>query len=162
MTAIFRAALTTRTRGLDVCRRFGADELINYESDDLRAQLARVSDQGVDVALDPVGGAHSERVVRSMAWGGRYLVVGFSSGEIPKRPLNLPLLKGCAILGVAWDSYSRRDQQQARANIAQLSAWIAEGKLQPAVTAEYPLDRAALALDHVMQRKVQGKVVVVP
>ena len=105
---------------------------------------------------------YSEQIVRNMAWGGRFLVVGFASGGIPKLPLNLPLLKGCSIVGVAWDSHSRRDPQGYRVNIAQLAAWIAEGKLRPVVTGEYPLQEAASALELLMQRKVQGKLIVVP
>jgi NADPH:quinone reductase len=147
---------------LELCRRYGADEAINYTTDNMRERLSQITERGVDVALDPVGGDYSEQIMRSMAWGGRYLVVGFASGAIPKLALNLPLLKGCSVVGVAWDSHSRRDPQGYRAIIAQLAAWIAEGKLRPVVTGEYPLEGAASALDLVMQRQAQGKVVVVP
>jgi NADPH2:quinone reductase len=154
-------ACASSAEKLEVCRNLGADELIDYAKPDWRAELTRVSARGVDVTLDPVGGAFSEAAVRSMAWGGRHLVVGFAAGEIPKLPLNLPLLKGCAIVGVAWDSYGRRDPEGARAIIAQLTAWIADGKLKPALAATYPLEEAAMALEHLAQRKIQGKAVVV-
>jgi NADPH2:quinone reductase len=155
-------ACASSAERLELCRCYGADEVINYTTDDMRQRLSQLTRQGVDVALDPVGGEHSERTVRSMAWGGRYLVVGFASGLIPNLRLNLPLLKGCAIVGVAWDSHSRRDPEGYRANVGQLAAWINEGKLSPAITAEYSLDQAASALELVMQRKIQGKVIVVP
>jgi NADPH2:quinone reductase len=155
-------ACASSIQKLEFCKRHGADELVNYDAGDFREQLSSLCAEGVDVALDPVGGTYTERVVRSMASGGRHLVVGFSSGEIPKLPLNLVLLKSCTILGVAWDSYSRREPQGCRSNIAQLLVWIAEGKLKPALTAEYPLERAAQALEDVMHRRVQGKVIVVP
>jgi NADPH2:quinone reductase len=100
--------------------------------------------------------------VRSIAWFGRYLVVGFTSGEIPRMPMNLPLLKGCALVGVAWDTYSRRNPEGGRQNISEMIAWIRNGKLKPIVTAQYPLAEAARALEDVMHRKVQGKVVIVP
>ncbi len=148
---------------LALCKQHGADEVINYTRNDLRAELKRINgDRGVDVALDPVGGPYAEPVVRSMAWGGRYLVVGFTAGEIARLPLNLPLLKGCAIVGVAWDTYSRRDPEGARTNMSEMISWIASGQLKPVVTAEYSLDDAVQALEDVMHRKVQGKVVIVP
>jgi NADPH2:quinone reductase len=146
---------------LDVCRGLGADEVIEYTKADLRKELARISERGVDVTLDPIGGALSEASVRSLAWGGRHLVVGFAAGEIPRLPLNLPLLKGCAVVGVAWDTYSRRDPEGARAIIAELTAWIAAGTLKPVVAATYPLSEAATALELLAQRKIKGKAVVV-
>jgi NADPH2:quinone reductase len=110
----------------------------------------------------PVGGDYAEPAVRSMAYFGRYLVVGFTSGEIPRIPMNLPLLKGCSIVGVAWDTYSRRNPGGGQANISEMIAWIREGKLKPVVTARYALSDAPRALEEVMQRRVQGKVVIVP
>jgi NADPH:quinone reductase len=155
-------ACASSSERLELCRQHGADDVINYTTENLRERLAQITERGVDVALDPVGADYSEQIVRNMAWGGRFLVVGFASGGIPKLPLNLPLLKGCSIVGVAWDSHSRRDPQGYRVNIAQLAAWIAEGKLRPVVTGEYPLQEAASALELLMQRKVQGKLIVVP
>ncbi len=148
---------------LATCKRYGADELINYRTQSLRESIrALTADAGADVVLDPVGGEFAEPCVRSMAWNGRYLVVGFTAGEIPRIPLNLPLLKGCSIVGVAWDTYSRRNPAGGQTNVDEMIAWITAGKLQPVVTAEYTLDNAARALDDVMQRRVQGKVVIVP
>lgn len=155
-------ACASSTERLELCRQYGADEVINYTNETLRQRLVNLTADGVDVALDPVGADYSEQIIRSMAWGGRFLVVGFASGVIPKLPLNLPLLKGCAVVGVAWDSYSRHDPRGYRANIAQLAAWIAEGKLWPVVTGEYRLHEAASALDLMMRRGVQGKLIVVP
>ncbi|MGZ5116425.1 MAG: NADPH:quinone oxidoreductase family protein [Burkholderiales bacterium] len=148
---------------LATCRQHGADLLINYRTQNLReAVKALTGERGVDVVLDPVGGEYSEPAVRSMAWFGRYLVVGFTSGEIPRMPMNLPLLKGCALVGVAWDTYSRRNPEGGRQNISEMIAWIRNGKLKPIVTRQYPLAEAGRALEDVMQRKVQGKVVIVP
>ena len=112
--------------------------------------------------LDPVGGQYAEPCVRGMAWNGRYLVVGVTGGEISRIPLNLPLLKGCSIVGVAWDTYTRRNPAGGKTNIDEMIAWITAGKLRPVVTAEYTLDNAARALEDVMQRRVQGKVLIVP
>ena len=147
---------------LQTCRRAGADVLINYRTHDFReAVKTAAGDRGVDVVLDPVSGPYAEAAVRSMAWYGRYLVVGFTSGEIPRIPMNLPLLRGCSLVGVAWDTYSRRNPEGGRRNIGELVEWIRNGKLKPAVTARYSLDDAAKALDDVMERRAQGKVVIV-
>ena len=148
---------------LATCRQYGADVAINYSKNNLRDAVKEiVGDRGIDVILDPVGGAYAEPAVRSMAWGGRYLIVGFTAGEISRIPLNLPLLKGCALVGVAWDTYSRRNPAGGRTNIAELIAWIQDGRLKPILTAEYPLAETARALDDVRLRKVQGKIVIVP
>lgn len=148
---------------LATCREHGADVLINYRKHNLRDALKeRTGERGVDVVLDPVGGEYAEPAVRSMAWFGRYLVVGFTSGEIPRIPMNLPLLKGCSLVGVAWDTYSRRNPQGGQTNISEMIAWIRDGKLNPVVTARYPLAETPRALEDVMQRRVQGKVVIVP
>ena len=137
--------------------------MINYATQNLRESIRTLTaDAGADVVLDPVGGEFAEPCVRGMAWNGRYLVVGFAAGDIPRIPLNLPLLKGCAIVGVAWDTYSRRNPAGGQANVDAMIAWIGAGKLQPVVTAEYTLDNAARALEDVMQRRVHGKVVIVP
>ena len=148
---------------LALCREHGADMLINYRTQNLRDAVKQLTqERGVDVILDPVGGEYAEPAVRSMAWFGRYLVVGFTSGDIPRIPMNLPLLKGCSLVGVAWDTYSRRNPEGGQKNISEMIGWIREGKLRPAVTAKYPLAEAARALEEVMQRRVQGKVVIVP
>lgn len=148
---------------LATCRQHGADLAVNYRTQNLRDAVKELTqERGVDVVLDPVGGEYAEPAVRSMAWFGRYLIVGFASGEIPRIPMNLPLLKGCSLVGVAWDTYSRRNPQGGQTNISEMIAWIRAGKLKPVVTAQYPLGEAARALDDVMQRRVQGKVVIVP
>ena len=143
---------------LETCRRFGAEITINYEREDLREALKNLGGH-VDVALDPVGGKYSEPAVRAMAWNGRYLVVGFASGEIPKIPLNLTLLKGCSIVGVFWGEFAKRERDLNAANLRELTAWLRAGKIKPLVSASYPLERAAEALNDMMSRKVQGKVV---
>ena len=147
---------------LETCKRAGADALIDYSKEDLREAVKAIAgDRGVDVILDPVSGPYAEAAVRSMAWYGRYLVVGFTSGEIPKIPMNLPLLKGCSLVGVAWDTYSRRNPEGGKQNVAEMIEWIRSGRLEPTVTARYKLEDAARALEDVMERRVQGKAVVV-
>ncbi len=145
---------------LAVCRAHGADELIDYASEDLRARIKALTDgKGVDVVYDPVGGDYSEPALRSMAWNGRFLVVGFAAGAIPNLPLNLPLLKGCAVVGVFWGGFTRIEPERNQANLKELAQWASEGRLKPHVSAHYPLERAAEALEALMDRKVQGKVV---
>ncbi len=122
--------------------------------------MRRVTDgRGADVIYDPVGGAYSEAALRSIAWLGRFLVVGFAAGDIPKLPLNLVLLKGCDVQGVFWGSWIERDKAGHHANTEQLLAWVAEGKLKPHVHAVYPLSEAADALKAIAARKVMGKVI---
>jgi NADPH2:quinone reductase len=145
---------------LAVCRAQGADELIDYVSEDLRARIKALTDgKGVDVVYDPVGGDYSEPALRSMAWNGRFLVVGFAAGAIPNLPLNLPLLKGCSVVGVFWGGFTRIEPERNQANLKELAQWAAEGRLKPHVSAHYPLERVADALQALMDRKVQGKVV---
>ena len=143
---------------LETCKRFGAEVAINYEREDLREALKNLG-RAVDIALDPVGGKYSEPAVRAMAWKGRYLVVGFASGEIPKIPLNLTLLKGCSIVGVFWGEFARRERDLNAANLKELTAWLRAKKIKPLVSASYPLERAADALNDMMNRKVRGKIV---
>ena len=148
---------------LALCREHGADETIDYGREDLREQLrALTGDRGVDVVYDPVGGPYTEPALRGTAWGGRFLVVGFAAGEIPRIPLNLPLLKGCDIVGVSWGGFLRRDGSRTAAHLEELVSLYATGKLKPHVTVTYPLERAAEALDDIMQRRAKGKIVVVP
>src|SRR5215475_12872692 len=132
---------------LAFCREHGADEGINYATEDLREGLRRVGgSNGVDVVYDPVGGPYAEPALRSIAWGGRFLVIGFAAGEIPKIPLNLALLKGCDILGVFWGSFIERDPKGQQANMADLVRWTADGKLSAHVHAVYPLKDTPAAL----------------
>jgi NADPH2:quinone reductase len=145
---------------LAVCREHGADLTINYATEDLRERIKALTDgRGVDVVYDPVGGAFTEPALRSLAWRGRLLVVGFAAGEIPKIPLNLPLLKGCSIVGVFWGDSARRDPPAYHARVAQLTAWFEEGRLRPHVSGTFPLAQAAEALQHVAARRAIGKVV---
>jgi NADPH2:quinone reductase len=145
---------------LTVCREHGADDTINYVADDLRDRIKSVTDgRGVDVVYDPVGGAYTEPALRSLAWRGRLLVVGFAAGEIPKIPLNLTLLKGCSIVGVFWGEFTRREPQRFAESMQQLGRWYGDGKLKPHVSQTYPLERAADALTAMANRQVKGKVV---
>ena len=145
---------------LAVCRAQGADETINYVTEDMRARVKAITKgKGVDVVYDPVGGPYSELALRDMAWGGRFLVVGFAAGDIPRIPLNLPLIKGCSIVGVWIGAFAKRDPAQHRANALALWKWLAEGKIKPYVSATFPLERAADALNALAGRKVAGKVV---
>jgi NADPH2:quinone reductase len=144
-------------------REHGADEGIDYSAEDLKETLRRVTKgKGADVIYDPVGGAYTEAALRSIAWEGRFLVVGFAAGEIPKLPLNLVLLKGCDILGVFWGSFIERDPQGHRANTEQLLRWVAEEKLSSHVHAVYPLAEARVALNAIAARQVMGKVILRP
>src|SRR5258708_14369298 len=145
---------------LAVCREHGADETINYASEDLRERIkALTAGRGPDVIYDPVGGPYTEPALRSIAWRGRLLVVGFAAGDIPKIPLNLTLLKGCSIIGVFWGEFTRREPARFAAAMDKLGRWFAEGKLHPHITATFPLERAADALKLMAARQVKGKVV---
>jgi NADPH2:quinone reductase len=145
---------------LAVCREHGADETIDYATEDVRSRVKAITGgKGVDVVYDPVGGPFTEPAVRDMAWGGRLLVVGFAAGEIPKIALNLPLIKGCSIVGVWWGAFAKRDWPQHQANVAQLGRWYREGRIKPRIHAAYPLERAADALHALARREVTGKVV---
>lgn len=148
---------------LELCRSKGATETINYSTEDFRARVKEITGgQGVDVCYDPVGGDLSEPALRSMAWNGRFLVVGFAAGDIPRVPLNLPLLKGCQIVGVFWGAFTGREPERNAANLRQLLDWLAAGELDPHVSATYPLDQAADAINDLAQRRATGKVVVTP
>ena len=153
-------ACASSAEKLAVCRAHGADETINYVAEDMRARVKAITKgNGVDVIYDPVGGEYSELALRDMAWGGRFLVVGFAAGDIPKIPLNLPLIKGCSIVGVWLGAFAKRDRARQRANALELWKWYAQGKIKPHVWATYPLEKAADALNALAARKVAGKVV---
>lgn len=146
---------------LALCTEYGADETINYSEGNLKERIKELTGgKGVDVVYDPVGGDYSELALRGMAWEGRYLVVGFAAGDIPKIPFNLPLLKGCAIVGVFWGSFAMKSPKKNRENTMQLMQWYGEGKLKPHIHAIYPLIEAPKALEEMMGRKVMGKVVI--
>ncbi len=145
---------------LEVCKQHGADAGINYGSEDLREKIKELTGgKGVDVVYDPVGGPYTELALRSTAWRGRLLVVGFAAGEIPKIALNLALLKGCAIVGVFWGDFARREPKAFADSLSQLGAWFRAGKLKPHVSQTFPLEQAVDALKLMAARKVKGKVV---
>jgi NADPH2:quinone reductase len=148
---------------LAFAKKHGADDTINYASDDLKEALRRVTGgKGADVIYDPVGGAYAEKALRSIAKQARIQVEGFAAGEIPKIPLNLALLKGCDIVGVFWGSFVERDPAGHRANTRQILDWVVSGKLSAHVQAAYPLADAATALKALAARKVMGKIVLHP
>lgn len=156
-------AAASSAEKLAVCKAHGADELINYASEDMRERLKTITGgKGVDVIYDPVGGGYSEPALRSIAWRGRFLVVGFANGEIPRIPLNLTLLKGCAIVGVFWGDFARREPKPNYEMMKELFTWLAEGRIKPHISARYPLARTAAALNAMAARQVTGKVVILP
>ena len=148
---------------LAFCKQNGADFTVNYAKEDLKERVKALTDgMGANVVFDPVGGSFSEPALRAIAWEGRFLVVGFAAGDIPKIPLNLALLKGCDIVGVFWGQFAMREPAKNRAHAERVFAAIAEGKLAPHVDAMFPFDRAREALERMEQRKVLGKVLLVP
>jgi NADPH:quinone reductase len=145
---------------LAVCRSLGADDVVNYSEVELRDALKRLTDgRGVDVVYDPVGGALSEAALRATAWKGRFLVIGFASGTIPKIPLNLVLLKGCELVGVFWGDHVAREPDKHRANMAKLAELCGSGQIRPRIDRVFPLEQAAAALDVLSRREAQGKVI---
>lgn len=154
-------AAASSAEKLEVARQAGADELINYQDEDVRERLKTLTKgQGVDVIIDPVGGDLFETVFRSIAWNGRMLVIGFASGTIPSLLANLPLLKGAAVIGVFWGSFAQRQPQDNVANFQQLFAWYAEGKLKPLVSQTFALEDTAQAINTLAARKAVGKLVI--
>ncbi|HEX8996105.1 MAG TPA: NADPH:quinone oxidoreductase family protein [Ktedonobacterales bacterium] len=154
-------AAASSAEKLAACRESSADEGIDYSVEDLRERLKALAPGGVDVVFDPVGGALAEPALRSVGWKGRYLVVGFAAGDIPRIPLNLPLLKGCSIVGVFYGAFMTRERERNAANMRQLLAWLSESKIKPRISRIYPLERAADALNDVLARRAIGKVVLV-
>jgi len=146
----------------DFCKSLGADATINYTAGNIRDELKKLTDgKGPDVVYDPVGGDLAEPVFRSIAWRGRYLVVGFAQGSIPALPLNLALLKGAAIVGVFWGDFARREPKANAANLAELARWYAEGKIKPAIDQKLPMRELPAAYARMDSRKVLGKLVMV-
>ncbi len=145
---------------LALCRDYGADETINYATEDLKDRIkALTGGKGVDVVYDPVGDRYAEPAFRGIAWNGRYLVVGFAGGAIPSLPLNLPLIKGAAIVGVFWGAFTQAEPALHRENMAELLGWYREGKLRPHVSRHFKLEEGAEAIRWMMDRKATGKVV---
>jgi NADPH2:quinone reductase len=156
-------AAASSAEKLQRARDNGADEVIDYSTEDLKERVKQLTrGAGVDVVYDPVGGPYSEAALRATAWNGRLLVIGFAAGEIPKIPLNLTLLKGASIVGVFWGQFMMKNPAAANEQFRQLLAWVAEGKLKPHVHAALPLERAAEAMRILLDRKVQGKIVLTP
>ncbi|MEP3045629.1 MAG: NADPH:quinone oxidoreductase family protein [Roseibium sp.] len=148
---------------LAFAKLLGADELLDYSKEPLKDALKTLTNgKGVDVVYDPVGGDLSEQALRATAWEGRFLVIGFAAGDIPKIPLNLPLLKGCDIRGVFWGAALERNPEQHKDNMKQLLQWVRDGKLKPHIHAVYPLQDIATALDEIAARRVLGKVIITP
>jgi NADPH:quinone reductase len=148
---------------LAVCTAHGADATINYSNEDLREAIkAATGGRGPDVIYDPVGGVYAEPAFRSIGWRGRYLVVGFANGEIPKLPLNLTLLKGASLVGVFWGDFARREPKANLAAMQELMGWLASGKIKPHISGRYALAETPQALNDMAARKVTGKVVIQP
>jgi NADPH:quinone reductase len=145
-----------------LCSRLGADETLNYSTANLREALKAMTDgKGPDVVYDPVGGDLAEPVFRSIAWRGRYLVVGFAGGGIPSLPLNLPLLKGASIVGVFWGDFVKREPRANAASLQQLAAWYADGKVKPVIDMLLPMSELHTAYARMAKREVLGKLVLV-
>jgi len=153
-------AVASSAEKLQVCKEHGADELLNYATDDLKTGLRTLTGgSGVDVVYDCVGGDASEAALRAIAWQGRFLVVGFASGEIPKIALNLLLLKGADAIGVFWGEAVKRDPDGHTSNMRKVLDWVAQGKLHPRVHATYPLEEIRTAIGVLDRREAVGKVV---
>ena len=145
---------------LELCKQLGADEVINYSDTSLKDAVKELTGgKGVDVVYDPVGGDYAEPAIRSMAWKGRYLVIGFASGPIPKIPLNLTLLKGCSLVGVFWGRFSGEEPEQNIKNIGELWELFSSGKISPVVTDSFPFEQYEEAFNCLTERRARGKVI---
>ncbi|MEZ0220010.1 NADPH:quinone oxidoreductase family protein [Tardiphaga sp. 1201_B9_N1_1] len=148
---------------LEFAKKHGADIGLNYATEDLKEGLKKLTDgKGVDIIFDPVGGKYAEASLRAIAWEGRFLVIGFAAGDIPKMPLNLALLKGCDIRGVFWGAWVRQNPEKNRANLEKLVKWAAEGKISSHVDRTFPLAKTADALKVLAGRQAMGKVILHP
>jgi NADPH2:quinone reductase len=144
-----------------LCKEKGADHVINYTSEDLRTRIKEITgEKGVDVIYDPVGGKLAEPALRSIAWKGRYLVVGFASGEIPQLAFNLPLLKGCSVMGVFWGSFAEKEPAQSMQNLGELLQWLRKGMIKQSIHKIYPLAEGPQAIQDLIDRKIKGKAIV--
>lgn len=153
-------AAASSAEKLALAREYGADEGIDYQTEDLKERVkALTSGKGVDVVYDPVGDRFAEPAFRSIAWNGRYLVVGFAGGEIPKLALNLPLIKGASLVGVFWGAFTQLEPAVHRANMEELVGWLAAGKLRPHIGTRLPLAEGGKAIRLLMDRKAMGKVI---
>ncbi|MEM8800080.1 MAG: NADPH:quinone oxidoreductase family protein [Pseudomonadota bacterium] len=146
---------------LKLTREYGADETLNYSETDLKTGVkALTKGAGVDVIYDPVGGDFSEAAFRAIGWNGRHLVIGFAAGDIPRIPINLTLLKNAALVGVFWGAFTVREAAVHQANMRELLGWYSEGKIKPHVCAHFPLEKAADAMNMLLERKAQGKIII--
>jgi NADPH2:quinone reductase len=153
-------AAASSAEKLALCKQLGADEVINYNEVSLKDAVKELTGgKGVDVVYDPVGGDYAEPAIRSMAWNGRYLVIGFASGPIPKIPLNLALLKGCSLVGVFWGRFSGEEPEQNLKNIEELWELFASGKISPVVTDSFPFEQYEEAFNCLIERRARGKVI---
>ena len=156
-------AAASSAEKLAICRAHGADETIDYAALDLkRAVNSLTGDKGADVIYDPVGGSFTEAAIRSCAWRGRHLVIGFANGEIPRVPANLTLLKGCSLVGVFWGRYVKTEPAAWAQDLDTLFGWLQEDRLNPHIAESYPLERGAEALAALLARKVSGKLIIAP
>ena len=145
-----------------LCKSIGADATINYSKENLRDAIKLLTDgKGPDVIYDPVGGDLAEPALRSIAWRGRYLVIGFASGNIPALPLNLPLLKGASVVGVFWGSFAKHEPQASAAMMQTLAQWYGQGKIKPVIDRSMPMAELKAAFAHMGSRGVMGKLVLV-
>jgi NADPH2:quinone reductase len=155
-------AAASTDKKCEITRAHGADEVINYTAEDLRAGIKRTCGTGPDVIYDPVGDKYSEAAFRSIAWRGRHLVVGFAAGQIPSLPLNLTLLKGASIVGVFWGDFCRREPEAEAAGVRELLGWMKDGRIKPLISKTYTLDEVPQALTDMAARRVTGKIVIKP
>ena len=146
----------------EAVRDAGADDVLRYDQRDLRDAMRELASDGADVAFDPVGGEATEAALRSMAWNGRLLIIGFASGDIPALPANLPLLKGCAVVGVFWGRFASTEPHRSRRNFETLGSWWLDGRIDPLVSQSYDLDHASDALRRIGGRGAVGKLVILP
>ena len=153
-------AAASSAEKLELCKQLGADEVINYNEVSLKDTVKELTGgKGVDVVYDPVGGDYAEPAIRSMGWNGRYLVIGFASGPIPKIPLNMTLLKGCSLVGVFWGRFTVEEPEQNRKNIGELWELFESGKISPVVTDSFPFDQYENAFNCLIERRARGKVI---
>ncbi len=154
-------AAASTTDKLELARKYGADDLINYSSESLRDRMKALTDgRGADVIFDPVGGDLFDQALRRIAWEGRYLVIGFASGRIPSAPVNIALLKNASIVGLFWGAYWQHDSAVIRRSFEQLMAWSNTGEIKPRIHKTFPLEGAVSALRELQERRVMGKVVI--
>ena len=159
MGATVIAAASSQDK-LELAKSMGAEHLINYSNEDLRARIKEITaGKGVDVIYDPVGGEFTEAAFRSIAWKGRHLVIGFAAGDIPKLPINLALLKGASIVGVFWGAFTQHETGEHLKNVEELWTLFAQGKLSPTVTDVFAFEDYEKAFDHLTGRKARGKVI---